>query len=120
MKDLFSLLVIGLIVILFSSCARWDLLGPNEDIILLNVQVHFDFENQEIEIQNQNWNSAHVQISRRVSGYEYLEIYDGHVGRGKIKTISAFFSRGNKMKLTVRVRNDENELLEATTYFQLN
>ena len=120
MKDLFLLLAIGLVLVLSLSCTSWDLLGPNEDIVLLNVRVHFDFESNEIEIENSNWNTTHVQISRQVSGYEYLEIYDGYISGNKTKTISASFSHGDKMKLRTRIRNDEGELLDQTTYFQLS
>ena len=105
---------------MLATCTSWDLLGPDEDIVLLNILLHFDFENQEIELQNQNWNSAHVQLSRQVSGYEYLEIYDGSIGGGKSKNATVCFNHGDKMKLRVRIRNDEEELLDQTTYFQLS
>ena len=116
MKKIF----LSLIILLAIGCTSWDLLGPDEDIVLLNVQVHFDFENQEIEIQNQNWNSTHVQISRQVSRYDYLEICDVYVGGNKNKIISTSFSHGDKMKMRIRIRNDENELIDQTTYFQLS
>jgi len=102
------------------GCTSWDLLGPDEDIKLLNIRVHFEFESQEIEITNENWNSAHVQISRQISGYNYLEIYDGYISGNKTKTILTSFSHGDKMKLRVCIRNDENELMDCTTYFKLS
>ncbi|OQX71637.1 hypothetical protein B6D52_00780 [Candidatus Parcubacteria bacterium 4484_255] len=116
MKKIF----LSLIILLAIGCTSWDLLGPDEDIVLLNVQVHFDFENREIEIQNQNWNSAHVQISRQVSRHNYLEIYDGYISGNKTKTISTSFSHGDKMRLRVRIKNDEDELMDQTTYFRLS
>jgi len=115
-----KIFLFSLIILLATSCAQWEMLGPDEDIVLLNICVHFDFEFQEIEIENRNWNGAHVQISRRISGYEYLEIYDGTIGGGTLKTISSFFNHGNKMKLRVRIHDDEGELIDQTTYFQLS
>ncbi len=112
---LFSLIILYVLV----GCADWDPLGPGEDVVLLNVQVHFNFEDQEVEIENGNWNSARVQISRRVSGYEYIEICDISIGGNKTKNISTSFDHGDKMKLRVRIRNDEGELLDRKTYFQL-
>jgi len=105
------------------GCTSWDLLGPDEDIKLLNIRVHFEFESQEIEITNENWNSAHVQISRQISGYNYLEIYDGYISGNKTKiisTISNSFSHGDKIKFRVRIRDDENELMDCITYFKLS
>jgi len=116
MKKIFFSLTIA--ALLF-ACAKWDLLGPDEDIILLNVRVHFDFETQKVNISNKNWNSSHVQISRRTSEYNYLEICDVYIGGNQSKIISTSFSHGNKMKLRVRILNDEDKLIDQTTYFQL-
>jgi len=106
-------------MLILVGCADWDPLGPEENLILLNIRVNFDFEFQEINIENQNWNSARVQISRRVSGYEYLEICDISLGGNETKNISTSFCHGDKMKMRVRIRNDEGELLDRETYFKL-
>jgi hypothetical protein len=117
MKDLFLFLLIGFLLL---GCVNWELLGPNEDIVLLNVRVHFNFGNQEISVENQNWNSARTQLSRQTSGYEYLEIYDGYIRGEDKKIISSSFNHGDKMKLRIRIRNDEGELIDQETYFQLS
>ena len=114
---LFSLIIILLAITI--GCTSFDLLGPNEDPVLLNVQIHFDFLSQVVEIENRNWNSARVQLSRYTSG-NYLEIFDVNISGNKKKTISCAFDHGDEIRFRVRIRDDEGNLIDESIYIKLS
>jgi len=119
MKTNIFLLSLIILLAITIGCTSFDLLGPNEDPVLLNVQIHFNFENQEVEIENRNWNSARVQLSRYTNG-NYLEIFDVYVRGNKNKTISCTFNHGDKIKFRVRIRDDEGNLVDESIYVELS
>lgn len=119
-----KIMLIGLAVLLISSCAKWEVLGPTDGeltVELLNVEVTFDYDNSELILFNKNFRGARVIVSRRANDVwsEYLELIDRNVaGRSEIIEES-YFDSGDKIRLWIRVIDDNDEEVTRETYFVL-
>ena len=111
-------------VFLLIGCAKWEILAPTNGeltVELLNVEVTFDYNNQQLDRFNKNWVGARVIVSRRANDVwsEYLELVDGYVpGRTEVSDKS-YFERGDKIKIWVRLQGDNDKDIWRETYFQL-
>ncbi|PIS29588.1 MAG: hypothetical protein COT43_03430 [Candidatus Marinimicrobia bacterium CG08_land_8_20_14_0_20_45_22] len=88
-------------------------------IELLNVEITFDYNEEEISVFNKNWNSARVTISRRESWGEYLEIYDRRILGRVTSTSTAYFESGDRIKVKIQTQNDQGEEITKESYFEL-
>lgn len=119
-----KIMLIGLTVLLFSSCAKWEVLGPTNGeltVELLNVEVTFDYDNSELILFNKNYRGARVIVSRRANDVwsEYLELIDRNVAGLSEVTEESYFDSGDKIKLWIRVIGDNDEEVWRETYFVL-
>ncbi len=119
-----KIMLIGLTVFLISSCAKWEVLGPTDGeltVELLNVEVTFDYDNSELILFNKNYRGARVIVSRRANDVwsEYLELIDRNVPGLSEVTEESYFDSGDKIKLWIRILDDNNEEVWRETYFVL-
>lgn len=110
-------------IVLLTSCTKWDVLSPTDGeltVKVLNVEMTFDFENQEVIVLNTNWEAAWVEISRRTDTWcDYLEIFDQYVGgRSEVQT-TAYFDHGDKIKINIQINDDNDNRIIRNSYFQL-
>lgn len=119
-----KIMLIGLAVLLIFSCAEWEVLGPTDGeltVELLNVEVTFDYDNSELILFNKNYRGARVIVSRRANDVwsEYLELIDRNVAGLSEVTEKSYFDSGDKIKLWIRILDDNNEEVWRETYFVL-
>lgn len=122
MKLKIATVVFGFFLLFLFGCSDWTVLSPTEGeftVEVLNVEVTFDYDDQEIILFNKNWNSARVHVSRQQSYSEYLEIVDRRVsGRDEVSK-TAYFSGGDRVKITVEVSDENNNEVIRHMYFEL-
>ncbi|HPB01108.1 MAG TPA: hypothetical protein PLI55_09520 [Candidatus Marinimicrobia bacterium] len=107
---------------LLHSCSQWDVLKPVNGqltVKVLNVEITFDYYEEDITVFNQNWNGARVIISRRESWSEYLDIYDRYVLGQKTDNETAYFEAGDKIKVKIKTTNDEGKDVSRESFFEL-
>jgi len=119
-----KIMLIGLTVLLVSSCAKWEVLGPTNGeltVELLNVEVTFDYDNSELILFNKNYRGARVIVSRRADDVwsEYLELIDRNVSGREEAYEESYFDSGDKIRLWIRVIDDNDEEVTRETYFVL-
>jgi hypothetical protein len=104
------------------TCTKWEVLEPTDDILdveKLNVHIKFLFDDQKIEVSNENWNSAEIRIRRRISGWgEYTDVYHRRVlGRSAYSSV-AYFDHGDKLWLQIEVFELDDNVVR-NSYFEL-
>ncbi|MBL7141896.1 hypothetical protein ISS21_02275 [Patescibacteria group bacterium] len=112
-----------LVFILFwMGCAKWEILSPTNGeltVSLLGVETTFDFNNQKIIAFNKNWEYARDRVSRRETWNEYLVIFDQRVrGRSEVEE-AAYFDHGDKIKIWIQIKDDQDNDAWRETYFGL-
>lgn len=121
MKKILFILIVAISGLLY-SCSKWDVVKPvggQLTVEVLNVEITFDYNEEEITVFNQNWNGARVIISRRESWSEYLDIYDRYIlGRGT-DTSTAYFESGDKIKVKIKTKNDQGDEIIRESFFEL-
>ena len=107
---------------LLHSCSQWDVLKPVNGqltIKVLNVEITFDYYEEDITVFNQNWNGDRVIISSRESWSEYLDIYDRYVLGQKTDNETAYFEACDKIKVKIKTTNDEGKDVSRESFFEL-
>lgn len=118
-------MLFGLTVLLiFFSCSEWTVLGPTDGeltVELLNVEVTFNYDDDQLILLNKNYRGARVIVSRRCDDVwsDYLELLDRHVA-GRTEIIEkAYFDSGDKIKIWISVLDDHNNEVIREMYFEL-
>ncbi|MBL7054015.1 hypothetical protein ISS06_02330 [Patescibacteria group bacterium] len=110
MKNVVKIIPIMLFLLAF-GCETWQVYAPDEDgifaVTLANVNVQFMVDDDLIAVQNENWNGAKVTVSKRIAAGEWTEGFDRTVLGRKISEATAFFDRGDEIKLRVRIAADD-------------
>ncbi len=120
-----NFLFLLVLFLLFSRCAKWEVLTPTDEEItlrLLGVELTLILDEGKCEIFNPNWGSAHVKISRRADSWgNYLELINCWVNGRSSRTEKIFVSHGDKLELYVSVQNwsSYTDDPEKWSYFQL-
>lgn len=122
MKSKIVIILFGFFLLFLFGCGDWTVLSPKGGeftVEVLNVEVTFDYDNQEIILFNKNWNTARVQISRQQSCSEYLEIVDRRISGRNEESKTAYFSGGDRVKITAKVNDENNNEVVRHMYFEL-
>ncbi|MFO8054259.1 MAG: hypothetical protein R6U19_03745 [Bacteroidales bacterium] len=117
-----KLILFVAIICCLTGCSDWTVLSPTDGeltVEVLSVEITFDYDEGEIILFNKNWNIARIQISRRESNMEYIEVIDKRVFGRITVTETAYFSAGDKIKITVEVKDENDDDITRNMYLEL-
>lgn len=119
-RTLFLLAVFCLV-----SCTKWEeieLIDGKRTLEVMNVEITFDFNEQQIGVLNKNHGGAEVRISRRVNDcrFDYTEIFYSWVGGRQSVCERAYFDHGDKIEMRIKIDNWTDEDPVRYSYFKLS
>lgn len=113
---------IFLIFLVFIFSCEWDVLEPTDGELtfeVIGVQITFQYDDEEIIVFNKNWESARVEISRRDSHGNYVEIFSRFVSGRREVVEKAFFQSGDQIKVRIKIRDENNKEIIRESFFEL-
>ena len=120
MKNFIAAMFLAVVMVL-PTCTKWEVLEPIDDVLSiekLNVHIQFLFDDQRIEVSNENWNSADVRIERKIGWGEYTDVYHRWISGRSKESETAYFNHGDKLWLRVTLSEPGADIVR-NSYFEL-
>ena len=120
MKNFIAAMFLAVVMVL-PTCTKWEVLEPIGDVLSiekLNVHIQFLFDDQRIEVSNENWNSADVRIERKIGWGEYTDVYHRWISGRSKESETAYFNHGDKLWLRVTLSEPGADIVR-NSYFEL-